>query len=277
MSFEQPKFGTGVAKERPWQEERGFRKVTGFVKEQAEFLKKEGFPIGPDGRISPDQYSSVYPKEVLERDNMAVKDYERKFSQNIYSTRDIENSDAGEGFEILTMAILQKFLSQNKEFCILRSSKFDDIINKVDLLILDRKTGAIICGLDDVQSEDYGILAEKKRENARYKNEKYEGASVRYGFNSQKETDGTIKFKLGGMSKVPILIFPVSGREVESAIENFNTDVDKKLFDKFLKVMDEQINELSKSLSDQNSKEQLSHLKESLRGYTKQKELVGVR
>lgn len=275
MPLGEPKFEQ--IKKKPWQEEIGFRKVKGFVKEQAELLRKEGFPIGPDGRISPDQYLSVYSQEVLSEDNKKVQDYEKKFSQNIYSTRDVENSDAGEGFEILTMAILQKFLSQNKEFCILRSSKFDDIINKVDLLILDRKNGAIVCGLDDVQSEDYDVRTEKKKENARYKNEKYGGASVRYGFNPEKENDGTIKFKLGGMNKVPIIIFPVSGREVESAIENFNTHVDKKLFDKFLRAMNEQINELSTSLSDQSSKERLSHLKESLRDHTKQKELAGVR
>ena len=98
MPLGEPKFEQ--IKKKPWQEEIGFRKVKGFVKEQAELLKKEGFPIGSDGRISPDEYSRIYSKEVLDGDKKYVQGHEIKFSENIYSTRDIENSDAGEGFEI---------------------------------------------------------------------------------------------------------------------------------------------------------------------------------
>lgn len=258
-----------------WEAEKaGYRKLTRFIEENADQMKGEGFPIGHDGRISPEGYSGVYSQEALLKDSEKVLEYERKFDELKLSTRDVENSDAGEGFEILTLGIMQKFL--DKDFYAIRASKFDDYANGVDILILDKRTGTIICGLDDVQDEYSGYLAERKINKARVKNEKYGGARVQYGFVPHKEDGREIKFKLGGMDKVPIIIFPVSGREVENAIENFNTNSDQIIFDKFLDTMRDQLGELSKTLPDKLSRERMSALNNSLNMYAKKKELAAV-
>jgi len=267
-SFEQPKLGPEISKKKPWQEERGYRKVRGFIEEQAENMRKEGFPVGSDGRISPEKYLGVYSQEALSEDKRKVQDRKRKFSQNIFSNRDVENSEAGEGFEVLTMAILQEFLGR-EGFYILRTAEFDDIFNNVDLLILDRKTGAAICGLDDVQSADSGPRAGSKKIEAGDKNKRYGGAKIQYGFVPKKESGDKIIFQLGKMEKIPIVVFSASPETVEDRIETFGTKFDKKLFDDFLKTTEDQLNGL-----DRDSKVRILPLKNSLDNYKKQKDLV---
>jgi hypothetical protein len=167
------------------------------------------------------------------------------------------------------MAVLQEFLAK-KGFYVLRTAELDDYINKIDLLIFDKRTGTAVCGVDNAQS----LNSIDKKTTADEKNKVYGGARIKYGLVPQKDNKGEIKFQPGKMENVPILVFSSTEKDVEFGIENFGTTQDEKLFKNFVNDITEQINRLSNILQDKESKLRLFHFKESLVESSKKKESI---
>ena len=275
MSFEQPKFGSTITKEKPWQEERGYRKVTGCVEEYAKALIEKRFPIDKYGRLLEEKYSRVYSEKDLSMDIKLKEIRKEKFREKKYeSFKEVEASDKGESFEILTIAILQKFLKK-ESFLVLRASEYDDIKRGADLLILDREKKEIICALDASVSSKFN---ENKGDKFWNENDRFDGVEIKYGLIPAEGKSGKKVFKLG-QARAPLLIFSVRPEEVENAIDNFNTEVDNKIFDKFSEEMISQIGVLSRSetLSDERSRNRLSRFEKYLENYKKPREVVGVK
>lgn len=94
------------------------------------------------------------------------------------------------------------------EFIVVRASTYDDYKNGADQLIIDKQTGAVICGLDDVlghEGDDGGakkasLLAKRMTEG---------GATVKYGIATSE--DG---LKCKSFSNVPLFYFSLSKEEL---------------------------------------------------------------
>lgn len=75
-------------------------------------------------------------------------------------------------------ALLDRFLGDR--FAVLRASDYDDYENGADNLIIDRESGAVICGIDDVISRE-GNDGENKKEDKVLHKMKRGGARLKYG------------------------------------------------------------------------------------------------
>jgi hypothetical protein len=80
--------------------------------------------------------------------------------------------------EIATTLLFDKILGD--EFIVVRASTFDDYEHGADQLIIDKQTGAVICGLDDVIGHLGDDGGAKKAEKINRKMAKG-GAIIKYG------------------------------------------------------------------------------------------------
>lgn len=119
--------------------------------------------------------------------------------------------------EIATTLLFDKVLQD--EFIVVRASTYDDYENSADQLIIDKHSGAVICGLDDAilggSSKDDG---EKKRLkiDAKMKNG---GAKIEYGATVR---DGKLERK--NLKNVPIFYFNLGKAELGNLLESLTSN-----------------------------------------------------
>jgi hypothetical protein len=85
------------------------------------------------------------------------------------------------------------------EYFILRTSRFDDIARGVDMIIVHKETGEVVCAVDEVGVREGSRAIERKREKTEKANREG-GKSVKYGL---VKKDG--KFVPGENRHVPVL------------------------------------------------------------------------
>lgn len=113
--------------------------------------------------------------------------------------------------EIATTLLFDKVLSD--DFIIVRASAHDDYENGADQLIVDKRTGAVICGLDDVIGHNGDDGGEKKKKKIDDKM-KSGGAKIKYGV---AMNDGRLERK--SLRHIPIFYFSLSKSELNSLLE----------------------------------------------------------
>lgn len=114
--------------------------------------------------------------------------------------------------EIATTLLFDKVLSD--DFIIVRASVYDDYENSADQLIVDKRTGAVICGLDDVighNGDDGGDKKKKKIDDKMSSG----GARIKYGVSMN---DGRLERK--SLRHIPIFYFSLSKPELNSLLES---------------------------------------------------------
>lgn len=102
--------------------------------------------------------------------------------------------------------MLQRVLPDN--FMVVRSSAYDDYNNGVDQLIIDRESGAVVCGIDEVIDRQGNTGPSKKEEKIRQKMVRG-GAKVKYG--ARVEVGNLV---LGGLKNVPAFYLSLSSQEL---------------------------------------------------------------
>lgn len=113
--------------------------------------------------------------------------------------------------EIAITLLFDKIL--HDEFIIVRASVYDDYENGADQLIIDKQTGAVICGLDDA------ILGSSAKDDGQKKMNKIDarmkngGAIIKYGATI---ADGKLTRK--NLSHVPIFYFNLSKKEMDGVL-----------------------------------------------------------
>ena len=130
--------------------EDSIAKLERFIGQAAEAYRNEGIPVADDGRIDNRAYANLYFDEIQE-DNDRTAEYEAEWLGAVSDEekKKERRKKEGEQLEMLSFAIFTKNLPRD-EFVVVRSSSHDDRVNKVDTLILDRKTGALVCAFDEV-------------------------------------------------------------------------------------------------------------------------------
>lgn len=263
------------------EKEKKEKALENFLENLAENLRKEGIPVKNDCRIDPTNFVEVYSPQEIERDKREIEELEKKFAAEERERKETkkwgksgeraleieEEEKIGEKLEILKTAVFSKFLA--KDFIVARTSRYDDIKNKIDNVILDKKSGNLICAVDDV-GETSGSIYEQKREKILEKNRRG-GGKLKYGF---KLEDG--KLKLGKVSNIPIFLLVLPVRHIEMGIANFCpsfneiSDYEKKLYNFFISALDFQIRSLKLerdlNLELKNRIDQFAKILEELKG-----------
>lgn len=183
-------------------------KIKFFLKKIAEKMRQENIPVEDDCRVSIDAFGEVYTEEMIQKDKNLIKYKKSMFRSNN------EKSIAGEKLEVLKTILFNKFLGDR--FIVVRSSYYDDIINGVDNVLVERETGDVACMFDSIlqprhDKRFYGI---KKIEKVRNINKKG-GAMLKYGFDLG--ADGLISLK--EIKNIPIFALVLEGRLLDKAME----------------------------------------------------------
>jgi len=277
MTLEQPNFEqSNIEKKGPGKTgkyeklaEEEYRRVFSYMEKNMSGFRTEGFPAQDNGMIDEKCYSGVYSQEILDQDKKYVEIRQEEFAKE-----SLEKAESGgEDLEVAKTVIFQKKLG--KRFVILRSSRYDNIRNKVDNVILDRETGNVICAIDDIESGNSERFRTKTSE-VHAKNQAG-GAELKYGFIPRRQKEN-IKFDLGKVRNVPVFFLAVPGHFVKNSIKYFDSNPEKiveseeVLFKACLDEMKFQIDDLltMKSLNT-DLKWRLGAIRDFLKEYTEAK------
>lgn len=130
--------------------------------------------------------------------------------RSVEDWRQVKEKDPANLTEAAITLLFDKIFHQ--DFIIVRASDYDDYENGADQLIIDKKTGAVICGVDDVIGRTGHEGSDKKEEKIRKKMEKG-GAFVKYALTVQEE--GLARKSL---SHVPLFYFALSPAELNGLL-----------------------------------------------------------
>ncbi len=295
MLFEQPKPSEEIReKQKDKSLDKETEKLLSFLELMAEELRKEGVPVNNECRVDMSAFRGVYRPEEVEEDKQEVakikeririeesKKIGRRLSEEEFEKK--TRSRKGNQLEMLKTAIFYKNLGS--DFIVARSSQYDDIKRGVDNLILEKKTGNLVCAFDEVASrgtlgasEKGRRIHEEKRKKILEQNIKWGGGRLKYGLKMEGK-GGEMKLKLGEAKNIPIFYLASLPATIEQGIKNLKSlldeqsDFERLLFHSFVKSLRSQINSIApkfnKSLSPE-FKKSLLLFEESLERFSQNK------
>jgi len=246
-SFEKPRIE--YSQERDEQQEKNIEKVFGFLGKVAERLRGRGVPVKDDCRPDMGAYKHIYSEDVIKKDKKSVEEEEEKHAKKRGIKKEAieeeKKKTTGEQLEVLAVAILNKVLPER--FIAIRSSLFDDFSreHKVDIVLLDKETGSVVCAFDDV-SDTEGPLFKKKKAEVMERNKKG-GARIKYALGMKDK-----ELILCSQEYVPIFYLALSERSIKNGMKEFKdsfdeiSDYEKEAFDLFVQEIGNQFAELGK-------------------------------
>lgn len=240
------------------------------ISQQTNLLMKEAFGVESflqdDGRLDTEKYME---RAHLSRSEYGehleyIKNCERSFAKKSQFARDNkvqidagqvsrkelkekweeeERDSAGKQMELLTMALFHKFFSE--DFIVVRSSTYDDYKNKMDLLLINKKTGAVICAFDDFTGDKEGRAAKEKGVNIE-DIVRSGGASLRYGFCVTEEEGGRKKLTEKELTHLPIFQMQTSAKEFQQLFMSLVSNPSKKPTGTEVGIMKEILKQMQK-------------------------------
>ncbi len=185
--------------------------------------------------------------ESAEKDQKEVLEIEEYFARDRQQSLDIWREEKKKHpatlAEMAVTAVLHKFIGQ--DFIVARATDYDDYKNGVDNILIDKKTGAVICGFDEVLGAvgDGGIeMKEKMIAKSRKKAErKRTGAHLRYGATIDS---GVLTRK--SLNNLPTFFLSLSREELMLLLEDIEKnqsnggEYERKMFDKFISLIENQ-------------------------------------
>lgn len=247
--------------------EENLGELAKFVENVAADYRKQGIPIGKDGRISMKDYAILYGDDVKQD----IK--EEAMHEDETGLERLKH--AGEMLECLVYALFYKNLGER---CIVtRASRHDDSVNKIDTILLDEK-GNLICTFDEVGAVNSEVYQEKQKmvidRNARG------GATVKYGLRLETINGRRAVFPAAA-ENLPLFYIALSEPIIKEAARKFSaeqgkqSDFERKIFFYFIDSISAQIKrlELEDHLTPLNPKlkERLSAFKGLIGGLKKEK------
>lgn len=248
MSFESRAFSVpNLEQER----RTNFEKLRGLLEEIAEKLKQDGIPVTEDVRIdmkafyrTPQNPDAPYQKEDVKKDEKHIAELENRFlaERDVNYPAGQQKEGRGEKVEMLKTAVFHKMVSD--QFAVMRSSRFDDIKNGVDNVVVDKETGGIICAFDEVAENTEPRFKEKEAAILDRKNRN--GASLKYAVIPKGEQ--IIKERVDNIPTLYLCLSPEDlDRGMKELVPELNraSDFERKLFEYFIKTIDTQISALN--------------------------------
>jgi hypothetical protein len=210
-------------------------KIKTLISEIAEKLKQDGIIIDYDLRIKEDSFTGCYSQEAIQRDKGFIIAKQKEWNRE-NTGREIKER-TGEKLEILKTILFHKFLGES--YIVVRSSKYDDVANGIDNIIIEKKSGNIVCAFDEVCDIKNKCYKEKKEEIMK-KNKT--GCVLKYGI--KKDGD---KMLLSDVENLPIFFLALDKATLEGGIANLSpsleekTEYEKNLFKYFILSIQAQI------------------------------------
>jgi hypothetical protein len=185
-----------------------------------------------------------YDQAELRRDQTIVSGKEAYWSGGDLATwlKKKENNPSSIA-EKAVSSLMVKFFGER--FVIARASKFDDYENGIDNVLIDKETGAVVCGLDDVLGHEGDDGGDKKQEKMD-KIYRKQGATLKYG---ATVVSGELKRK--SFRYLPVFFLALSKEELGSLCsdfkDNIKSDVEYRVMEKLVNSLNEQHSDLDKA------------------------------
>ena len=174
----------------------------------------------------------------------------------------------GVQLEMAITVLLHKILKS--EFLVLRTAPLDDYKNGVDTLIVDRKTGNVVCSFDEVNDREGGGRYEEKIAAIKL-NARQGGSRIKYGV-TFKESKGAPTLQRTDLHFIPSFYLALSLSELQELLAGMNYDISQpptpvelKIFDRLLSTLESQRCLLRDEPTRPEFKLQLEEFYESLR------------
>ncbi len=127
------------------------------------------------------------------------------------------------------------------EYVVVRSSTFDDYFNGLDNVIVNKKTGDVVCAFDEVHGEAGQDRYDKKMDKVK-KIARGGGANLKYGLTFE---NGAPAKK--SLANIPVFYLALSNAELKEllgqmgyGVDDKPAEVELKVFDKLIGSMEEQ-------------------------------------
>jgi len=209
--------------------EEAQKKIREIREKTYEVLKKlyPQLPVDKNLRIDNNHpiFKDSFSEKEIDEDNQKINKAESQFLKNKKSMTESESEketiSSGEALEILKTYLINKHCQQ-KLICV-RTSRYDDIFNQVDNIIIDKENGEILAALDevaDIGSNLYYQKYKKVREN-----NLTEGTKVKYAITLKDENNFTSQCNL---TNVPMVLFALSEQVLWGVIKLDDSDPAKK-------------------------------------------------
>ncbi len=189
----------------------GVKKLLGY------FATEINTEYGPPDIV--DERGAIIGKE----DDKKVEDLRFKFREDNESFEDYDSRKENKHsiiFEMLVTVIFNKILKE--EFVVVHTSKGDDLKHHADNVIIEKKTGNVICTLDeanvDVESKRYY----KKLDEIKKYNKK-NGTTIEDGVKLNKEN----KLVETIIRNVPLFLLQISEKRLKEVLEKMNINLGK--------------------------------------------------
>jgi hypothetical protein len=222
-------------------EREGLNRLNNKLEKIAKELNQIGVPVDESCRLKIECYTA-YPE------SKRIKDKNIENSRKKEYDKIEEDKKIGEIFEKLKTAFLYNHLSEN--FIICRTTFFDDFLHGVDNIILDKKTGNVVCAVDDVVAGNSKEYEDKK--NKQIKVNERGGATLEYGLVLDAQHQ---KISLAPLKNVPLIVIALNINMVKKCLANFgsnNAEFDKNMLTFFANDLQREA-ELVKNICPKNS------------------------
>jgi hypothetical protein len=258
--------------ERPKNYTEKLKRLMGKISEKTNREIEERYGLytflNPDCTISmegyADSWGGIYEEEKVESDKREVKKRELEFSsannprvQEFYNVKTPEEvikcwkegkeKNKNGQMEMSVFALLSKILKD--DFLVVRTAALDDY-SGADIIILNKKTGEVICAFDEFHEGGKGDLTEAKKLKTKKIAEKG-GAAISYGMNLK---DG--KLSRSEMKNIPVLSLGLDSKELIELLDNMNfdpeapaTEMEGEIFSKLRTSLSQQRERLTASPS----------------------------
>lgn len=127
------------------------------------------------------------------------------------------------------------------KYVVVRASEFDDYFNGVDNVLVNRKTGDVICAFDDFRKSERDKERANEKEEKVLKKLRNGGSTLKYGFTIK---DG--KVVKGTINNIPIFCLEMKEEDYDELVNNIeNTDgnlndAEIRVFDSLIESIREQ-------------------------------------
>jgi len=221
-------------------EQESINGINGLLKQIYEKFNNEFGTdiINEDGSIkgfNQEMGSREKHEEYYQKLDLWKKEYE---SYNEFIKR--KETNKGIMWEKISLVILNKILG--KDFIVIHSSQNDDIHHSIDTIIIDKKSGEVVCTIDDVETDTEESIYSKKLEKLTTINQKFGGAFIEDGL---ELIDGKLVNK--HIRNIPIYLLQISEKNFEKVLSGMDinsmdtiSDIELNIFDTLIDSLENQ-------------------------------------
>lgn len=207
-----------------------------YEKEYIMFMRdKYGLELEGDGRVDIDSFRDKegYSLAMVENAKRRVERLEYEWYGFKKSSEAEREKKVGELLERFTTLVLHENLKE--DFIVYRATRYDDYVNHVDQILIDKETGHAVCALDE-KAPKTKEWYKRKKEEILDRNLKG-GAKINFGYKFEKG-----KLTPSRLRNIPILCLPLDEETLKEAINDFEKR--KDVFQHYISTALEAISEL---------------------------------